>query len=53
MTDNRVLQALGLITVAMAIIGFIDNFMRQIAEDAGLWQFHFVRTLMILAVMIR
>lgn len=34
----------------MAIIGFIDNYVRLIAEDAGLWQFHFVRSLMALAL---
>lgn len=52
MTENRVLPALGLITVAMAIIGWIDNYVRLIAEDAGLWQFHVVRAVMIFALLI-
>ncbi|MCL4186644.1 MAG: DMT family transporter [Rhodobacteraceae bacterium] len=30
----------------MALLGFADNFVRVIAEDAGLWQFHLVRSLM-------
>lgn len=52
MSDNRVLMALGLIGFAMSIIGFIDNYLRLIAEDAGLWQFHFIRALMIFAIFI-
>lgn len=46
MQSNRVPQAAGLILLAMAIIGFIDNYVRVIAEDAGLWQFHAVRSAM-------
>ncbi len=30
---------------AMAIIGVIDNFIIRLAEEIGLWQFHFVRAL--------
>lgn len=30
---------------AMAIIGVIDNFIIQLADEIGLWQFHFVRAL--------
>jgi drug/metabolite transporter (DMT)-like permease len=48
--SNRVPLAAGLILLAMAIIGFIDNFVRVIAEDAGLWQFHAVRSAMVLPV---
>ncbi len=51
-TKNPILIALGLITIAMVIIGFIDNFVRQIAEDAGLWQFHAVRALMVAAILV-
>lgn len=48
--SNRVPLAAGLILLAMAIIGFIDNYVRVIAEDAGLWQFHVVRSCMVLPV---
>ena len=35
----------GLILVgSMAIIGLIDNFVRVIAEESGLWQFHLFRS---------
>ncbi len=37
---------------AMFIIGFIDNFVPLIAETHGLWQFHFVRAVMAIAVMV-
>jgi drug/metabolite transporter (DMT)-like permease len=36
----------GLIVGGMAIVGIIDNMVRVIAEDAGLWQFHLVRSTM-------
>lgn len=48
--SNRVPLAAGLILLAMAIIGFIDNYVRVIAEDAGLWQFHAIRSSMVLPV---
>lgn len=34
------------ILAGMAIIGVIDNYVIFIAEDGGLWQFHFIRALM-------
>lgn len=37
-------RAAGLILVAMAIIGVIDNLVVVIAEYAGLWQFHVTRS---------
>ena len=46
-----------LMVSCMSIIGLIDNFVKIIAEEAGLWQFHFLRavmacsTLAVLAVM--
>ncbi|MEM9392950.1 MAG: DMT family transporter [Pseudomonadota bacterium] len=45
---NNVRSAAALIIAAMAIIGVIDNYVRFIAEDAGLWQFHAVRSAMAL-----
>lgn len=43
---NRTLAALGAILTYAAIIGFTDNFVRLIAAEIGLWQFHVIRTLM-------
>ncbi|WP_240482032.1 DMT family transporter [Ruegeria marisrubri] len=37
-----------LMVAAMAIIGVIDNFVIRLAEDIGLWQFHFTRSLLML-----
>lgn len=45
---NNVRGAAALILAAMAIIGVIDNYVRFIAEDAGLWQFHALRSAMAL-----
>jgi len=44
--DNRTLAAAGAILGYAVLIGFTDNFVRTIAAEAGLWQFHLVRTLM-------
>ncbi|MEM9851214.1 MAG: DMT family transporter [Pseudomonadota bacterium] len=33
----------------MAIIGLIDNFVKEIAAEAGLWQFHLTRSAMVCA----
>lgn len=51
---NRTLIAAGFILVYAFIIAFTDNFVRQIAADGGLWQFHATRTafaMLILAVL--
>lgn len=45
---NRPLAAAGMVLIAGTLIGFTDNFVQLLAEDAGLWQFHFVRSLMAL-----
>ncbi|MFA7433625.1 MAG: DMT family transporter [Gemmobacter sp.] len=47
---NRTLAAAAAVLGYAVIIGFTDNYVRLIAEDAGLWQFHFVRTAMVLAL---
>jgi len=49
---NRTLLAAGLVTVYAFIIGFTDNFVRQIAEDGGLWQFHATRTAMAIVLLV-
>lgn len=36
-----------LMVACMAIIGLIDNFVKIIAGEAGLWQFHFLRSVLI------
>jgi drug/metabolite transporter (DMT)-like permease len=41
---NRTLVAAGFILVYAFIIAFTDNFVRSIANDGGLWQFHATRT---------
>jgi drug/metabolite transporter (DMT)-like permease len=43
---DRTLAAAGLILVYAMVIGFTDNYVRVIAEEAGLWQFHLTRSLM-------
>ena len=46
MTKDRSVAAAGLIAAYAFIIGFTDNYVRVIAEEAGLWQFHFTRSCM-------
>lgn len=48
---DRTLAAMGFIGVYAMVIGYTDNYVRVIAEDAGLWQFHFTRTLMAMAIL--
>lgn len=51
MKTDRTMAAAGLITIYAMVIGFTDNYVRTIAAEAGLWQFHFTRTLMALALL--
>ena len=48
---DRTLLAAGLILIYATIIGFTDNYVRVIAEEAGLWQFHATRAVMALALL--
>lgn len=48
---NRTLAAFGAVLVYAAVIAFTDNYVRVIARDAGLWQFHATRTAMALALL--
>lgn len=48
---DRSLAAAGLIVTYALIIGFTDNFVRVIAVDAGLWQFHATRSAMALLLL--
>lgn len=45
-TNDRTLMAAGLITIYAFVIGFTDNYVRVIAAESGLWQFHFTRSCM-------
>jgi drug/metabolite transporter (DMT)-like permease len=49
--SDKTLQAAFMILVYAAIIGFTDNFVRVIASEAGLWQFHLTRTAMAMAIL--
>ncbi len=45
--QNRPLAAAGMIAIYAVTIGFTDNFVRIIAAEAGLWQFHVTRTVIV------
>lgn len=47
---DPVLRAALLVLGYATFIGFTDNFVRVIAAQAGLWQFHLTRTLMVLGL---
>ena len=48
---DKTLQAAFMIVVYAAIIGFTDNFVRVIAAETGLWQFHATRTAMAMVIL--
>ncbi len=48
---DRPLAAAGLIFGYAMVIGFTDNFVKVIAADAGLWQFHLTRTAMAMVLL--
>jgi drug/metabolite transporter (DMT)-like permease len=50
-TDDRTYAALGAVIIYASVIAYTDNFVRVIAADAGLWQFHATRTAMALAIL--
>jgi len=49
---SRPVAAALLVLGAMGLFGLIDNFMRLAAETGGLWQFHFLRAVVALAILI-
>ncbi len=51
-TANPILTAAGYVLLAMAVIGFSDNFVVVIARHGGLWQFHAMRAAMGLGVVL-
>ena len=50
--NNQIAKSALLIGMAMATVGFVDNFIRVIAEDVGLWQFHAFRSAVALALIL-
>lgn len=50
-TPNRTLAAAGAVLIYACVIAFTDNYVRVIAQDAGLWQFHATRTAMAIALL--
>lgn len=50
-TPNRTLAALGAVLIYAVVIAFTDNYVRVIAQDGGLWQFHATRTAMAFAIL--
>lgn len=48
---NPTLLALGYVTAYAVAVGFTDNFVRAIADEGGLWQFHALRTAMALPLL--
>lgn len=48
---DKTLLAAGLILIYATVIGYTDNYVQVIAAEAGLWQFHFTRTLMAMALL--
>lgn len=50
-TPNRNLAAFGAILIYASVIAFTDNYVRIIARDAGLWQFHATRSAMAFAIL--
>ncbi|MEH7828998.1 DMT family transporter [Gemmobacter denitrificans] len=43
---DRTLAAAGLVVVYATIIGYTDNYVRVVAAEGGLWQFHATRSVM-------
>ena len=48
---DRTLAAAGFLVGYALLIGFTDNYVRVIADDTGLWQFHATRTCMAMALL--
>lgn len=52
MQGNRTFAAVAMVLSAMALFGLIDNFMRRAAETGGLWQFHALRGLLAVVLIV-
>ena len=51
MPADRTLLAAAFVLAYAVLIGFTDNFVRVIASEAGMWQFHAIRTAMVFAIL--
>lgn len=49
---SRPAMAALLVLASMAIVGLIDNFMRLVTATGGLWQFHLLRAVAALAILV-
>lgn len=49
---SNVMYGASMIVAAMSLIGLIDNFVRMVAEEAGIWQFHLVRSLIAIPIVV-
>ena len=52
MALSKTAQAALCAVAGMSLMGFIDNFVKVIAQDIGLWQFHFTRSAIVLGVLV-
>ncbi|RHZ91036.1 DMT family transporter [Cereibacter sphaeroides] len=50
-SQDRTRAAAGFILLYAVVIGLTDNYVRVIADEAGLWQFHLTRSVMALAIL--
>ncbi|WP_420023337.1 DMT family transporter [Cereibacter azotoformans] len=50
-SQDRTLAAAGFIALYAVVIGFTDNYVRVIAAEAGLWQFHLTRSVLALTIL--
>ncbi|UWQ16499.1 DMT family transporter [Jannaschia sp. M317] len=48
--DNRPAFAALHILAAMAVLGFVDQYVKLLAQETSLWSFHILRTIMIWAI---
>lgn len=49
--NDRTLAAAGLTLIYATIIGFTDNFVKVVAAEGGLWQFHLTRSAMVMGLL--
>ena len=49
--QNRLMLAGVLVISAMSMIGFVDNLIKYIVEDGSLWQFHFIRSIIVCIIL--
>ena len=51
-SKNQILLRHFFMVIGMAILGIVDNIMKFIAVEISLWQFHFVRSLIAVPVIV-